>query len=72
MQQIGQEQKTTFLIATHDHRMTAHCDRLLSLSDGLIREVKNGDFSKQQMSAVDINFENTVNQVINKEATCAG
>jgi len=34
MQALGQEQETTFLIATHDERMTARCDRVVELCDG--------------------------------------
>ena len=34
MHGLGQRQGTTFLIATHDVRMTARCDRVLEIEDG--------------------------------------
>lgn len=34
MHGLGQRQGTTFLIATHDVRMTARCDRVLEIGDG--------------------------------------
>lgn len=37
MKDLGKRQGTTFLIATHDDRMTAHCDRVLSMTDGALQ-----------------------------------
>lgn len=37
MRQLGQRHGTTFLIATHDDRMTAHCDTVLTLTDGVLQ-----------------------------------
>lgn len=37
MKDLGQRLGTTFLIATHDDRMTAHCDRVLSMTDGVLQ-----------------------------------
>lgn len=37
MKDLGQRLGTTFLIATHDDRMTAHCDRVLSMTDGILK-----------------------------------
>ena len=34
MRELGGRLKTTFLIATHDERMSAHCDRVHELRDG--------------------------------------
>ncbi|WP_371865975.1 ABC transporter ATP-binding protein [Duganella qianjiadongensis] len=36
MQQLAHEQGTTFLVATHDERLLAHCDRALNLDDGVL------------------------------------
>lgn len=36
MKKLGSENQTTFVIATHDARMTAHCDRILELTDGCL------------------------------------
>ena len=36
MHELGREQHATFLIATHDQRMTSRCDRSLELIDGAI------------------------------------
>ncbi len=36
MHQLGREQGATFLIATHDERMSARCDRVVQLIDGAI------------------------------------
>jgi putative ABC transport system ATP-binding protein len=36
MKRLAHEQGTTFLIATHDERMIAHCDRALMLDDGVL------------------------------------
>jgi len=36
MKTLGSENQTTFVIATHDSRMTAHCDRILELTDGCL------------------------------------
>jgi len=38
MRDLGRELGSTFLIATHDHRMTGRCDRVLHLNDGLLSE----------------------------------
>lgn len=38
MHELGKSQGTTFLIATHDDRMAEHCDRILSMVDGLITD----------------------------------
>jgi len=37
MQTLSREQGTAFVIATHDERMTAHCDRVLRLTDGVLQ-----------------------------------
>lgn len=37
MKDLGRRLGTTFLIATHDDRMTAHCDRILSMTDGTLQ-----------------------------------
>ncbi len=34
MKELGHEMGTTFLVATHDHRMASHCDRVIELVDG--------------------------------------
>ena len=34
--QLAHEQGTSFVIATHDDRMLAHCDRALMLDDGVL------------------------------------
>jgi putative ABC transport system ATP-binding protein len=36
MKRLAHEHGTTFLIATHDERMIAHCDRALMLDDGVL------------------------------------
>lgn len=36
MQRLAHEQGTTFLVATHDERLLAHCDRALNLDDGVL------------------------------------
>lgn len=36
MQTLGREQNTTFLIATHDDRMSSRCDQIIELQDGLL------------------------------------
>ncbi len=38
MHQLGKAQGTTFLIATHDERMAARCDRVFTIRDGEINE----------------------------------
>lgn len=38
MRTLGKQLDCTFLIATHDHRMTDRCERILTLSDGNIVE----------------------------------
>ncbi len=38
MHALGKAQGTTFLIATHDERMAARCDRVLNMRDGEIHE----------------------------------
>ncbi len=37
MKDLGQRFGTTFLIATHDERMTAHCDQVYSMVDGVLQ-----------------------------------
>ena len=36
MKTLGARHGATFLIATHDERMTAHCDRVRAMTDGLL------------------------------------
>lgn len=36
MQRLAHEHGTTFLVATHDERLLAHCDRALNLDDGVL------------------------------------
>ncbi len=36
MRALGRAQGTTFLVATHDARMTAHCDRTVTMKDGVL------------------------------------
>jgi putative ABC transport system ATP-binding protein len=36
MRGLGRAQGATFLVATHDARMTAHCDRTVTLKDGVL------------------------------------
>ncbi|MBN8446519.1 MAG: ABC transporter ATP-binding protein [Gammaproteobacteria bacterium] len=38
MRDLGREVGSTFIIATHDHRMTDRCDRVIELSDGHLTE----------------------------------
>jgi len=38
MHTLGKSLGTTFLIATHDERMAARCDRILNMVDGVIHE----------------------------------
>jgi len=38
MRDLGHKVGSTFLIATHDQRMTDRCDRVLTLSDGLLHD----------------------------------
>lgn len=38
MKSLGQQLGTTFVVATHDGRMAARCDRTLNLVDGLISQ----------------------------------
>ncbi|PJG57468.1 ABC transporter ATP-binding protein [Aeromonas cavernicola] len=37
MKALGAEQSVTFLIATHDDRMTRHCDQIHVMTDGALR-----------------------------------
>ena len=37
LRQLGHEHGTTVLVATHDDRMSARCDRSLTLTDGVLR-----------------------------------
>jgi putative ABC transport system ATP-binding protein len=37
MKQLGERHGATFLIATHDDRMTAHCDQVRALTDGVLQ-----------------------------------
>ncbi len=36
MRELGRTQRVTFLVATHDARMAAHCDRVVALRDGVL------------------------------------
>ncbi len=36
MRKMAQQRRVTFLIATHDERMTDHCDQVYGLSDGVL------------------------------------
>lgn len=38
MREVGVAMGSTFLVATHDHRMTERCHRILNLSDGVLTE----------------------------------
>jgi len=37
MRALGAQHGATFLIATHDDRMTAHCDQVRSITDGVLQ-----------------------------------
>ena len=37
MKMLGRQHGATFLVATHDDRMTAHCDEVRSLTDGVLQ-----------------------------------
>ena len=37
MKDLGREHGASFLIATHDDRMTAHCDRVHAMTDGVLQ-----------------------------------
>jgi putative ABC transport system ATP-binding protein len=37
MRALGQRHGATFLIATHDDRMTAHCDEVRAMTDGVLQ-----------------------------------
>ncbi|MBL8483773.1 MAG: ABC transporter ATP-binding protein [Rhodocyclaceae bacterium] len=37
MRELGREHGATFLIATHDERMTTQCDQVLTLTDGVLQ-----------------------------------
>jgi len=37
MRQLGASHGATFLIATHDDRMTAHCDQVRTMTDGVLQ-----------------------------------
>jgi putative ABC transport system ATP-binding protein len=37
MKALGQQHGATFLIATHDDRMTAHCDQVRAMTDGVLQ-----------------------------------
>jgi putative ABC transport system ATP-binding protein len=37
MKMLGREHGATFLVATHDERMTAHCDDVHALTDGVLQ-----------------------------------
>ncbi|HEX8987864.1 MAG TPA: ABC transporter ATP-binding protein [Rhodocyclaceae bacterium] len=37
MKLLGERHAATFLIATHDDRMTAHCDQVRALTDGVLQ-----------------------------------
>lgn len=57
MRDLGHKVGCTFLIATHDHRMTDSCDRVLMLSDGLITDYQPS---------------NTTENIEQEEALCVG
>lgn len=40
MRDLGHQVQTTFLVATHDDRMTSRCDRTLRMQDGVLAEVQ--------------------------------
>lgn len=40
MRDLGNEMGSTFIVATHDHRMTDRCHRVLDLADGMLQEVQ--------------------------------
>lgn len=48
MRKLGQQSNTTFLVATHDERMTSRCDRILRLQDGLIYREETPPVKPQQ------------------------
>ncbi len=48
MHELGKAQGTTFLIATHDERMAARCDRVFSMRDGALYE--NGEVTHHEMA----------------------
>jgi putative ABC transport system ATP-binding protein len=37
MRELGRQHRATFLIATHDDRMTAHCDSVRAMTDGVLQ-----------------------------------
>jgi putative ABC transport system ATP-binding protein len=37
MKDLGHRHGATFLIATHDDRMTAHCDQVRAITDGVLQ-----------------------------------
>ena len=39
MRALGNDMDCTFIVATHDHRMTERCDRVLNLADGKLDDV---------------------------------
>ncbi len=59
MRDLGREVGSTFLIATHDPRMTGRCDRVCTLHDGLLAEDQDA-------------LENESTVCGPKEAVCAG
>ncbi|MBQ4849980.1 ABC transporter ATP-binding protein [Pseudoalteromonas sp. MMG012] len=41
MRDLGNDMGSTFIVATHDHRMTDRCHRVLDLADGMLQEVQS-------------------------------
>ncbi|MCO1336353.1 ABC transporter ATP-binding protein [Microbulbifer sp. OS29] len=41
MKSLGREKETAFIVASHDDRMTLHCDKVIHLKDGVIQLEEN-------------------------------